>query len=119
MYLEQLEWWCSECDPYKLELDEEEKSKHVGLAQQNWVFFFWAQLFKRTHTSEKEQPVREECNKYDLIDCLLRLYISDWSIIMIRPRSSILLLVNLHLPPPHLCASPNFSFMGGVGKKTK
>jgi hypothetical protein len=49
----------------------EEKSKHVGLAQQNWVFFFFGsevllRLVERTHQKSKT-VVREECDKYDLI----------------------------------------------------
>jgi hypothetical protein len=47
---------------------DEEKSKHVGLAQQNWVFFSGPSCLKGHIHQKKEQPVRgEECNKYDLI----------------------------------------------------
>jgi hypothetical protein len=42
----------------------EEKSKHVDLAEQNGI----RQIFLHNLLRQSATPVREECNKYDLIN---------------------------------------------------
>jgi hypothetical protein len=82
------------------------KSKHVGLAQQNWfgLAILHSLLRLAKNRAKPLTPAREECNKYDVtIDPYCRLV-----------KVVCLLLEFSSLPP--LC-SPNFTFMGGVGEK--
>jgi len=99
--------------PCKLK-SEEEKLKHVGLAQQKW---FWASIFAHFAEAGKEnckrgalrlvkRTAREECREYDRP-------LSDCPILM--TGTGALLLVQSSFSP--VCSSTSFSCMGGVGNK--
>jgi len=91
---------------------DEEKWTYAGVCgSRKWCFCctfaqFAAEAGKKAHHSCA--PAREECNKYDLSECLLPVF--DWSIIMIGPGGLLLVV-------PTYLQSPAFSFMCGGCRK--